>query len=174
MSWALARSVSSGQRFRFQPRGVPRAVPAFIYRQCGPVSAPLRDAPVPRPSRCAQRVEGRSVLLDGLPVDPEPVQTRVLGMAPVRQDPQLNDLERSFRPFLKQKGRNQLTGTLGEPPATSAARAVGLAVKTQPQESLPGDRPQDRARVGAEGVRGVRFTPAGWPSGTARSSRHVR
>lgn len=126
------------------------------------VLSPLRDA---RPARMHSVQEGRRVLLDRLPVDPEPVETRVLRVAPVRQDPQLNDLERSFRPFLKRKRRNQLTRTSGEPPATTAATATGLAEKTGAQESLPGDRSatQDATRASDQRVRAVRLSPRARP-----------
>lgn len=49
----------------------------------------------------------RGGLLDGLPVDSEPVETRVLGVAPVGQNSKLHDLESSFGSFLKSKGRNK-------------------------------------------------------------------
>lgn len=48
-------------------------------------------------------------LLDRLPVDAEPVETRVLGMAPVGQDPKLHDLESSSGSFLKSEGDVKVT-----------------------------------------------------------------
>lgn len=60
---------------------------------------------VPVYTECTRGARGG--LLDRLPVDSEPVETRVLGMAPVGQNPKLHDLESSFGSFLKSKGRNR-------------------------------------------------------------------
>lgn len=133
-------------------------------RACCGRSAPSPHCP-PRPrrdgprvglelSRYIQNVQRRPAasLLHRLSVDAEPVEARVLRVAPVGRDPELHDLESALRPSLEQKGRGRDSRLLGADLPGPAASPTGISERKGPGRRGPWPvRSQSAARTHSSG-----------------------